>query len=99
MGTEKTVLAGDNFLDLIGKRKERNSRCCSEDTVRREGPRSKTSPGPSAGAYYLHTVGIVQEWRLLHSEVMEDQGVEVIREIQDLGVTGDTACWTSLRVE
>ena len=87
MGTEKTVFASNNFLDLIGQRKERNSRCCSEDTVRRAGPRSKTSPGPSAEAYYLHTVCVVQEWRLLHSEVMGDQGVEAIREIQDLGVT------------
>lgn len=87
MGTEKTVFASHNFLDLIGQRKERKSRCCSEDTVRKAGPRSKTNPGPSVGAYYLHTVCIVQEWRLLHSEVMGDQGVEAIREIQDLGVT------------
>lgn len=38
-------------------------------------------------AYYLHTVCIVQERGLLHSEVVGDQGVESIGEIQDLGVT------------
>lgn len=45
------------------------------------------SPGPTLAVWYLHTVCIVQEWGLLHSEVMGDQGVEAIGEIQDLGVT------------
>lgn len=35
---------------------------------------------------YLHAVRVAQERRLLHPEVVGDQGVEAIGEIQDLGV-------------
>lgn len=42
--------------------------------------------GSLPDACYLHAVCVVQERRLLHPEVVGDQGVEAIGEIQDLGV-------------
>lgn len=50
-------------------------------------PQDPEVDSPKRTRRYLHAVRVVQEWGLLHPEVVGDQSVEAIGEIQDLRVT------------